>query len=632
MSSSIPAFAFGLILFIIPFCVALCFKNKIRGFLCLCTGIAAFHIIVALATQYFGIFNYEVIAGINLAAAIVSLIIFAHVWAKSPAAIRFQKYPPKSRGRNQNQKKNWIAIAAFAIVFFELFSVHYFYTGIISGINGFGTVSESSYQYPMFSDEWVGVALTGYSIRSHSLPLVDPLDHDKPFNNFLFVFYSVSAEALLLFGMNPLTGYSVLAIASGLAICFLVFAYLRSARVSVFAASVSVMIVPLIVNAANLPGIWSYMPFVAGFGAFLPGLAVLNFENEAKKDARKEARKETQREAKFDKYVFIASSLISIALYPPMIVFIVPAAIFAFWRRSAAPAKRMQTKTTHVFYAAAIIAAVAIALFGTFVVENSSFITEGLSLIFRNNLVGGIPSFPIWQVVPWFVLILSLAGIAVEIRNKRFALAASTCVGLLFWVFYAYTTNVFFIDYPRIVVMTSFMLVIFAGFGFDALIGMITAGKYRRWLVPLEIVAVFVFIFIACSYPLDTWAGFYLNLQTPFGAVQVYPASPVTRYLTSDDLRLFSGISGQNFIAPEWKGLVIGAATDNYPIDSKASTIFESKYDYDAFMALGCQDKATVAANLDISYVYAKPFSCPDFQSVGSSPENLTLYTFLGKM
>ncbi len=121
-------------------------------------------------------------------------------------------------------------IVAFLVIIFELSSIHYHYTGIVAQVNGMNAVTDSSYAYPYYSDEWVGISLTQYSIASHHLPMKNPLDADKPFSNPLVVFYSLAAELLLLFNLNPLTGWAVLALANGLFVCVLVYIVVRGAK------------------------------------------------------------------------------------------------------------------------------------------------------------------------------------------------------------------------------------------------------------------------------------------------------------------------------------------------------------------------------------------------------------------
>jgi hypothetical protein len=409
-------------------------------------------------------------------------------------------------------------------------------------------------------------------------------------------FFSVVAELFLLMGISPLTGYPIFALVTGLAICFLIYVYLRQKNVSRFAAAFTVMAVPLIVNGSNLPGIWFFLPFIGGFIMFLVGLIAL------------EALGKNS-----EKYLFLAASVISIALYPPMIIFVLPAAFFAF---------------TWVELAYSVLV---VAVCGVVTAFTSPFFREGLSVVMRTNLVGGIPSFPLWGIVPWFVLVFAVLGLYDSFRKKRYAFLATIGVGAIFWVAYAFTTKVFIIDYPRIVVMTSLLLVMSAGFGFDLFFQKIRAEKYRVGIILFEIVVCGAFAFMAFSYPLDSWADLTLHVSTSTGEVIVYPQSPVGRYLTSDDIRLFSGISGKRFIAPPWKGLVVGAATDNYPLDTKPAMITVSEYDYDSFMALDCASKEAGAKKKRIDYVYSSAFSCPDFVFEGTSSENLYLYAFSKK-
>jgi hypothetical protein len=106
------------------------------------------------------------------------------------------------------------------------------------------------------------------------------------------------------------------------------------------------------------------------------------------------------------------------------------------------------------------------------------------------------------------------------------------------------------------------------------------------------------------------------------------PNLPLNRYLAPDDLTIWQGIIGKNFTAPPWKGLVIGAATGNFPLESKSSTITMSIMPYAKFLSADCTEKAALAERYSISYAYLPAFKCPNFVELGESSERLHLYKY----
>ncbi len=140
-----------------------------------------------------------------------------------------------------NKKSIALFTITFLVIFFELFSIHYNYSGTVATINGQDTVSHSFYPYPYYSDEWVGVSLTEYAIQHHAVPMINPFDNNKPFANPLVVFYSLTALLFFIFGINPLTGWALFALINGLIICILTYLISRKLGGSVFASGIAML-------------------------------------------------------------------------------------------------------------------------------------------------------------------------------------------------------------------------------------------------------------------------------------------------------------------------------------------------------------------------------------------------------
>ena len=242
---------FGLILISFPFILIFCFKDRIITFIYLLGGSLVINLIIAFLTQFFHVFYYSLVIGLYSIVNLLVLIFFIKNRKQASFKIRF----------------NWLVIIGFLISFFELWSVHFLYTETRSTINGYQEVIRSAQPYPYFSDEWVGVSLTKYSINSHSLPVVNSLAVDHKNSNFpnIFVcFFSLIAEIFLILNLNPLFGYAFLSIASGFIISLLVYLWLKSNKANSISSLIAAMSIPFIVNGANLPGIWYLIPLTGG--------------------------------------------------------------------------------------------------------------------------------------------------------------------------------------------------------------------------------------------------------------------------------------------------------------------------------------------------------------------------------
>jgi len=203
----------GLIILLIPFLLTLKFQDRKKGF------------ITALITQFFGIFNYPIILSINILSGLI--IILKTDFKELKEKIAFKKI-----------KIDFILIFVLIVVFIELFSVHFNYTGKISDIKNpyenLKEVKNMKYVYPYFSDEWVAVSLIKYSTETGKLPFVNPLWKNSYFPNLEFAFHSFLSEFFLILNLNPLTSYVFFAIIFGLLICFLVYFLLRFNKVGRF--------------------------------------------------------------------------------------------------------------------------------------------------------------------------------------------------------------------------------------------------------------------------------------------------------------------------------------------------------------------------------------------------------------
>lgn len=577
---------FGIILSIIPLSLALLFKDRFKGFLTISAGLIGFHLILAVASQALGVFTYNLLISTHSIVVLVSLIIL---------------FLKRHRTDKPKLAINYFIIFTVFIITFQLWSVHYSYTGLITTSNGYQTVENSSSDYPYFSDEWIGISLINYSIENKSLPLVNPLWQNGRFNNPTFPFFSTISEFFLITELNPLTTYPALAILSGLLICFLAYLISRRLGAGLPASLLVALSIPYIVNGANLPGIWNFLPLTAGLILFL--FALLSVASE--------------------KRTLVAIfSILSIIFYPPIIAFSLPLIIAVGLKN------RSQKEIWLTLGSLAIIFLVALA----FIFGNSNLISlkdSILSLIFRTNLQNGIPKFNIFTIIPIWVILLALPGFWQEFKNKNWPIIGLTLIGLVFWTVYSGTQKVFIIEYQRVIVITSILLTILSGLGAADIFAWLQK-KYRRLSdFNLTILILIIFTLASPFYTRYTdWQKLVMQIRVGESLAKIAPASPANIYLTPADLELFKNIKNQRFIAPPWKGLVIGVATQNFPLDSKPSTLTNKILTYNTFLSANCAEKTALAQKFQIAYAYSAPFTCPNFTKLGESDKNLVLYKF----
>ncbi len=503
---------------------------------------------------------------------------------------------------------NWFAVSSFLIVLSILFCVHYRYTGWVDTGLGVEKVTNSSYAYPLFSDEWIAVSLADYSIETGSLPAVNPLDHNKPLLNLLLPFHFLIAGIFFLLGLTPLTHYVWLAILNGVAISILVYALIRSYGKSVYAASVAMLALPFITQSGNLPGMFYLLPFTSSLTFLLAALIGIN---------------------KKSKTAFYLCFVISILLYPPIIIFAVPVFLYVliYERKMLEPKK--------VFWLVFVLIAfiLVLALFKIGVLPNI------LDALVRPNAEGGITAYRIWEIIPIFFLPALILGLVCLKERKLHLVFWPALTGSIFWVFYSFGIfkNVILIEHNRVVAITAVFLIIIGGFGLDKLIAFIKSKfsymEEPRMLFVLKILTILFFVFMALiSQRLSLWNKLVLQVEEGRSIRTYVPSPPVTRYLSEDDLRLFADIRGKNFISPPWKGLAVGVATHNYPLESKGATITNTILSFLDFMKADCAKKTALAKKYKIDYVYVPAFACKEFMHIDESKEGLHLYEFSGRI
>ncbi len=600
----------GFILIIVPFFAIFFYSSLREGFIKVFSFVFTFNLALSIITQIFHIFNLPVIIGSHIAFILI-LYIFVYFRTK-----KSQDTLQKSSSLLKNGfKNNWILLIGLFIIFAQLFSVHYLYTGPVQTIRGEKVVSKSNYFFPFVSDEWVTISEIKYSLENNSLPIVNPLDHNIPITNLLFAFPSLLTEIFLITGLNPLTHYWIASILFGLFLCFSVYLLLRAYNLNSKISVMTILFIPYITNSGNMLALWSLLPFTLGTILLIWQLLAQRYN--------------------YNLYAIIFA-ILALIIYPPMVVFVIPA-LFIYLYLSLKERKKNILK----FIIPVSIIFIVFLLFFYLFFNKAGLDIIGImkGYIIRPNLDIGIISYPIWHIIPVIVIIFAILGIYQSIKNKYYQLLTVFVVGILYWILYLFLNKVIIIEYPRVVFITSIFLIIFAGQGINLIVNLLVknnnpkknAKNKKSFLNVLLILVMVTIIFLIPSYSSRShWKKLTLKIKDESGKVRVIiPASPINRYINNDDLRLFENIHNENFISPPWKGLVIGAATGNFPFESKPSTIANKIFSYYDFMNLNCEDKRSTAKQFYLSYIYSDDFSCPSFEKIGSSFEDLHLYKYI---
>lgn len=582
------------ILLFFPFILIFNFKDRLYGFSLIFSIVLSSHLLIGLITQKLDIFNHSTVLSLHVIIAITSLIIFLR--KRQKLKIVFTPF----------------VIIAFLIIFLQLWSVHNNYSGKVSIINKAIKVENAKFPYPYFSDEWSGVSLVKYSLENNTFPNGNPLapgKHFYHFSNLLLPFFSVTAEIMLLLRLDPLTSYSLFSLSAGLIICLISYFLLRANHLSKLAAIFGILSIPLITNSSNLPGIWYYIPFIGGLIFFLNSLLAATLKKP---------------------FLYIINCLLAILIYPPLLIFVISSLlVFAFSYRKGIKTK---LKILSGGFLAALTAGIII------IINQKVNLIDLWPLIkksmFYSSLDNGIVNYSPENILPIIILIPALIGLLYLVKIKNWLLLIPTLTGLLFWIIYSHTLDYFIISPERVVVTSALLLTISAAFGFNYFLKKIPNKLFRlkkeTWIIIFNFLLIIAFSLTITNYTnREKWNKLKLQANINGKIIEVSPLPPATNYLTKDDLIIFKPLVKEKFLSQNWKGLVIGASTGNYPMDSKPSFIGNHFLSYNDFLKADCYLKNNLAKNHGFDYVYSPRFSCPFFQEISiNDSENLRLYKF----
>lgn len=567
------------------------FKDKTFGFVSVISAIIAGNALFAVFLQSLNQFKYPYLLSFHILVALITFIFnYKNLYDL------FKKI-----NLNALYKIPWFLLIAVFIIAFQFYSVHFNYTGKITTISEVKEVENFKSGHPYFSDEWISVALSEKSIETQGLPFVNVFN-DSNFVNFLFVFHSLISGIDLILKLDLLSSFQAISIFFSLILILFTYVLLRSYKISLGVSLLFLFFISYLPNGSNLPLLWNLLPWNLGFIFFLAYLISVS-KNQFK--------------------CAILFNLFSIIFYPPLVVLSLPSFIFSIFKIES---KREKIKNLSIYLGLILLGLISSLIFISF--ANSldlKRITEVLIQFSVRNLdtsTGDTPLFIVWRVIPWFIA--PFAFWSLWKKRREFAyLSIPIFIGLFLWSIYSVNIKTFFIDYHRIVAITSILLLIISAFSVEDFKNYLF--KKNRFLSnkTLSVIVTILFLismFIGSFYftQRENWMNFKLG--------KFYPSPPANNYLVEDDLKLFENIHEKRFLAVPWKGLVLSVVTDNIPVITKHSTLSINLVDYQKFMLANCVDKKEILKKFKVNYVYTPEIKCDGLKLVGKSSEGLHLY------
>ena len=643
------------ILLFLPVTLLFFYKNKFYGFAVILTWLIIGHLTIALVLQSIAAFNEN-----NLLLAIIAFDLIFFFYHRKRITFPVIKVTV-----------DWIALAVILLSLLYLSNVHYNYSGkySISEANQYQTAESLSYPYPYLTDEWDVVAMVKAKIKSESLALYIPYaEHHPAFVNYDIAFSALLAEIILTLNLDPATDYINISIFLNTILVLLIYTLLQANRIDKPAAATAALLTLFITVGSNLPGLWNLIPMSAGTITLLLGLIFLSYHS---------------------KVGIQFTLLLTILFYPPFAIFyfiaflsylyttqklsneekrklaidtffVVLTTFTLFTKIMSYLLNRELEALAFLFFIAislsvlAVIAALSLTLFqkGTkirkfilaFLVAKiiSEIITtigafDAISQVyaqfwdvakFSSADTVSIPSERLlYNILPPFTLLFAFIGFKNNIKKLAW-LAFPIMFGLIVWVIYSEVTTQIFILYSRNIFITSILITILSGFGLGAFLNLIlkkAPSNYKKitTYIPIFILGLF---FILSFFYTERSKWDLLIITNPYTGITYIPSAPVNTHLRNEDLRIFSEIHDARFLSLPWKGKVIGAMTNNYPLSIKSGIITLNSSLHEEFINSNCLSKYRMAEELDLDYVYVRNFACAEFVPIDENGFGMTLY------
>jgi hypothetical protein len=566
------------------------FKDYKTGFIFVVSAIITTIAFSSIFLQIFGVFKFPYLFSIYLLIAAITLVLNHKV---------IKEFTEK-RKISKVSLAPLFFIAALFVIGLQFYFVHFDYSGKISTYTGVFNVENFRSNQPYFSDEWIAVGMSEKVIETGKLPFIN-IFNGNYFQNFLFVFHSLISGIDLLLDLNLLVSYQAVSIAFSLILLSFIYVLLRGYKISPGISVFIIFLISYLPNSSNLPLLWNLLPWNVGFLFFIAYL--VSIQNK-------------------QFFIAIALNVLSIIFYPPIILLSIPSFIFAVIKHN-----RVDWLKIFSFYFGVILFGLVSAISFISFVNGTSFtkvFTTIYDFIFRNlnSALGTPPLFIVWRVVPWFAVPFGFWALWKK-RRVFPEITVPIFIGLILWFLYSGKFETFLMDYHRIVAVTSILILIISAFAIEDFKEFLTNKFHILSTKKIKLITMFLLItvFFALSFTF-TQRENWINFRT----LEYLPTPPANRYLHPDDLRLFKGIEKQVFLAPHWKGLVLGVATKNIPVITKPSTITVNLFRYEDFILGSCEVKKNFTYKFKIKYLYIPETNCAGFELMGKSAEGLHLY------
>ena len=107
---------------------------------------------------------------------------------------------------------------------------------------------------------------------------------------------------------------------------------------------------------------------------------------------------------------------------------------------------------------------------------------------------------------------------------------------------------------------------------------------------------------------------------------RIVVGAPLNKYLTDEDISIFSNIEVGRFLSIPWKGLVIGVATNHIPVSAKSGYFGYNGNLASEFQNADCNGKNKIIEIFNIDYIYLGEINCNNIVKINSSKEGFILH------
>lgn len=651
----------GIALIFSPFLLIVLFKDKGKSAFYILSFLIFYHLIVVLITQAFHMFSYQTLIVLHTTLFITILsVLFLN------------------KNKISSLKKiNWNFIVYFILIAITslilLSSVHYNYNGKFSvlELQEYQQAKNMIYPYPYYSDEWYAVSFINDSIESKGLPVRNPLTIKKSaFSNYEMAFHSFVAEILLTLNLDPVLDYTKVSVIINTIIILLIFGIAHRFTNNPFASVIAGISALFITSGANLPGIWNLLPITMGVlglllsiffayekdnaWALFTGFITLIFYPPLVAlwvplyIASFITKKNILQVISMAFFVIISASIVIGSFYflqipnvnnhnlviimIPLIsiLLLTPTIIFGLYNTTII--KILDAKKILILIPPLIVSSHYVLSFFYDPYIVTQFFSNAISKIQYGTFTeNAIPSYAIQNIIPIFILFFAVIGIK-KLYKEYKPLLLAIFVGALFWIIYSIVLFRFVIEFQRVVYVTSILIVLSSSLGLNYVFKLIKKKKSSTNLnYAYHFIIIVGIIFLSFQYKYterNNWET--LVLKNVKSSEISLPRAPANKYLSQNDIRIFSNLKRKKFLSLAWKGTVIGVATGNIPLSTKRGTISINPALTALFASADCVGKVSISEKFNISYIYLPEFDCVGFKKIDKSKEGLTLYKFQG--